>query len=329
MPLIDSEILWRPAQTVSATAAQNGGRISIGALVTSGVKNAMFPDVSQAERTAGLITWRKAFVHIANADSLPLLNARLYLDAQTPAGDFVTLHPGTQTDTEATTTGRAYGIATLAGAAIATDTAIEIAPENVAAYATLEPFRVGDVARISNKEVLGGSGTEEFVTVATVTAGATTLLTFTPALANAYATANTIVSSVIETASIAASFGSVVVTSTAGTFDHATAGNVTFNAATLASLDLSLTFTSATEYDVINVATSAVIVTGNISATVAVPNGPTIIPAAFGGTWATNDTITLTTTPAAFPLWYRREVPAGTVSVASDSASVAVTGESA
>lgn len=329
MPLLDSEIIWRPAQTVSATAAQNGGRISIGSLITSGVKNAMFPDVSQAERTAGLVTWRKAFVHIANADNLPLLNARIYLDALTPAGDFVTLHLGTQTDTQAATTGRAYGIATLAGPAVATDTAIEIDPENVAAYATLEPFRIGDVVRISNKEVLGEAGTEEFVTLATVTPGATTLLTFTPALANAYATANTIVSSVIESASIAASFGSVVATSTAGTFDHATAGNVTINSATLASYDLSLTFTSASEYNIINVATSAVIGTGTIYATETITNGPTITPSAWGGTWEAGDTVTLTTTPAAFPLWYRREVPAGTVSVASDSTSVAIVGESA
>jgi hypothetical protein len=43
----------------NTTPAQNGGRMASTQLV-SGVKNNLFPDVSQAERLAGSVKWRKA-----------------------------------------------------------------------------------------------------------------------------------------------------------------------------------------------------------------------------------------------------------------------------
>ena len=68
MPILDNEIIWRPAALMSDTVpAQNGGRMTLSQLV-SGVKNNLFPDVSQSERTAGSTKWRKAFVHINSAD---------------------------------------------------------------------------------------------------------------------------------------------------------------------------------------------------------------------------------------------------------------------
>ena len=84
MPILDNEIVWRPAALMSdTTPAQNGGRMGYAQLV-SGVKNNLFPDVSQAERTAGSIKWRKAFIHINSAQDTALLNTRLFLDALTP-----------------------------------------------------------------------------------------------------------------------------------------------------------------------------------------------------------------------------------------------------
>ena len=53
MPLLDTEIIWRPALLQSSSVpAQNGGRMAHSTLV-SGVKNNLFPDVSQAERVSG------------------------------------------------------------------------------------------------------------------------------------------------------------------------------------------------------------------------------------------------------------------------------------
>lgn len=61
MPILDNEIVWRPAALMSdVTPAQNGGRMAFSQLV-SGVKNNLFPDVSQSERLAGAVKWRKAF----------------------------------------------------------------------------------------------------------------------------------------------------------------------------------------------------------------------------------------------------------------------------
>ena len=45
MPILDNEIVWRPAALMSdVMPTQNGGRMSFAQLV-SGVKNNLFPDV--------------------------------------------------------------------------------------------------------------------------------------------------------------------------------------------------------------------------------------------------------------------------------------------
>lgn len=50
MPILDEEIVWCPAALNSdALPAQNGGRMRFTTLV-SGVKNNLFPDVSQSDR---------------------------------------------------------------------------------------------------------------------------------------------------------------------------------------------------------------------------------------------------------------------------------------
>ena len=137
MPILDNEIIWRPAALMSDTVpAQNGGRMTLSQLV-SGVKNNLFPDVSQSERTAGSTKWRKAFVHINSAQDTALLNTRLFLDALTPAGDFVVFHLGTQTDTEDQVGGRPYGIGTLYAPIVGGAVQIQVACEHNGQYATL------------------------------------------------------------------------------------------------------------------------------------------------------------------------------------------------
>ena len=55
----------------------------------------------------------------------------------------------------------------------------------------------------------------------------------------------------------------------------------------------------------------------------------TIKAIAWGSSFQANDTITFATQPAAIPIWYRRQVPAGTFSLANDYTSLAIHGESA
>lgn len=334
MPLQDNEILWRPAALVSdATPAQNGGRVRLAAAVVSGVKNNLLPDVSRTEREAGAVKWRKAFIHAAAADGSALLNARVFLDAPTAGDDFVVLVPGTATDTEDQITGRPYGIGRLAEALAAGDDVAEVIGEH-AAYAALQPFRIGDRVRIADRPATGGAGNESFVTLTGVSwAGAVATLTFSPALATGFGTAETLVSSVIERATVGASLGAVSVVSAAGVFDGG-AGRAAAVARGTPDDTWLLTFTSASAFAAVGLASGAV-GSGSIHADFAPINPATGQPffvldmAAWGGTWAAGDTVAFSTASATLPLWYRREVPAGAGSLANNAASVAVQGESA
>lgn len=336
MPILDNEIIWRPAALMSdVTPAQNGGRMNFTQLV-SGVKNNLFPDVSQAERTAGAVKWRKAFIHVNSAQDTALLNVRLFLDALTPAGDFVTFQIGTQTDTEDQIAGRPYGIGTLYAPVVGGATQIQVACEHNAEYATLQPFRIGDLVRVSDRPSTGGAGNEEWVTVSGVSYGANfATVDVSPALVNSYAIANTLVSSALELSSVAAGVTGMSVTSGGGSFDSATVGNLAAHNKGAVNENWTLTFTSATAFTVSGGAVGALASQGSISADYAPLNPATGTPyftikaIGWGGAFQPNDTVTFATQPAALPVWYRRQVPAGTFSLANDYASLAIHGESA
>jgi len=336
MPILDNEIVWRPAALMSdVTPAQNGGRMTFSQLV-SGVKNNLFPDVSQSERLAGAVKWRKAFIHINSAQDTALLNVRLFLDSLTPAGDFVVFQPGTQTDTEDQIVGRPYGIGTLYAPVVGGATQIQVACEHNAEYATLQPFRVGDVVRVSDRPSTGGAGNEEWVSVTGVVYGADfATVDISPALANGYATANTLVSSVLELPSAVASVSGVSVVSAGGSFDFATVGNLVAHNKGAVKENWTLTFTSATTFTVSGNTVGTLSAVGSVSADYAPVNPATGTPyftikaIAWGGSFQANDTVTFATQPAAIPIWYRRQVPAGTFSLANDYTSLAIHGESA
>ncbi|TXT26199.1 MAG: hypothetical protein FD131_4316 [Rhodocyclaceae bacterium] len=336
MPILDNEIVWRPAALMSdVTPAQNGGRMALSQLV-SGVKNNLFPDVSQSERTAGSSKWRKAFVHINSAQDTALLNTRLFLDALTPAGDFVVFHPGTQTDTEDQIGGRPYGIGTLYAPVVGGAVQIQVACEHNGQYATLQPFRIGDVMRVSDRPSTGGAGNEEWVSVTGIAYGADfATVDVSPAIANNYASANTLVSSVFELPSVVAGWSGIAVTSMGGTFDSATVGNLIAHNKGAVDENWTLTFTSATTFAVSGNTVGGLASPGSVSADYAPLNPATGTPyftikaIGWGGAFQANDTVTFATQPAAIPIWYRRQVPAGTFSLANDYTSLAIHGESA
>ncbi|MEO1752009.1 hypothetical protein [Thiofaba sp. EF100] len=336
MPILDHEIVWRPAAMMSdVTPAQNGGRMA-GSLLVSGVKNNLFPDVSQSERLAGSTKWRKAFIHVASNQDTALLNVRLFLDALTPAGDFVVFYPGTQTDTEQQVAGRPYGIGALYEAAPSGATQIKVACEHPSEYATLQPFRIGDRLRVSDRPSTGGAGNEEWVTISAVSYGPDfATIDVSPALTNNYAMATTLVSSVFELPRVSGAVTDITVNSASGTLDAATVGNVVAHNKGAVEEAWTLTFTSPTAFTVSGTTTGPLGSPGSISADYAPINPATGTPfftiksIAWGGTFAANDKVTFTTHPAAIPIWYRRQVPAGTFSLANDYCSLAIHGESA
>jgi hypothetical protein len=336
MPILDNEIIWRPAVLTSdATPSQNGGRMSFSQLV-SGVKNNLFPDVSQAERLGGAVKWRKAFIHIASAQDTALINVRLFIDALTPAGDFVLFQPGTHTDTENQLAGRPYGIGTLHTAVSGGATQLLVVAEHNATYASVQPFRVGDRVRIADRPSVGGSGNEEWSVLTAVTYGVDYVtLDLAAPLANAYGTANTLISSVYEVASVGAVVSGHAIVSSGASYDWATVGNLVANNKGAIAETWTLTLNGDQTFSAAGATVGTLPTPGSTSADYAPINPATGTPyfslkaSGWIGAFFPLNTFTFTTTPASVPLWYRREVPAGTVSVANDYCSLAIHGESA
>ena len=329
MPIVDTDFVWRQPRSISnTTPEQNGGRMSSTA-ITSGVKNNLFPDVSQAQRSAGVTQLRKAFIHVASTANLELLDGRVFISQATPADDWVTIHPGTQTDTEDQFTGRAYGAAELYLDAEATDQVIQLTTEWMPSASVLEPFQAGDILRISD------GVNEEWHEIDTVVADSSNEfleVTLVGQLANPFDQNGTLVSSCIEAASVVSSISGVsVVSATGGTLNSASL--VAHNKGATHDT-ITLTFTSATAF------TAAGLIAGSLgSGTRSADFSPTntgtgsayfTIPStAWGGTFAAGNTVVFTLNPASIPVWYRREVPAGAGSLANDSVVVSVYGESA
>lgn len=324
MAVTSTDLVWRKSTSVSTTPASNGGLINLSAAVTTNVKNNLFPDVSQVERTSGSVTYRKVFLHVNKLSQDELLNARISLGGVTPAQDFVVFYTGTKNDTEATmNAARPYGAGLLAASVLAGATSLSVTPENVAWYTTNTPIRVSDLVSISD-----GTNTN-YVTVSAVTYGATIEITCTATI-NAFAS-NAFVASVYSVASTKANYAAPVVTSVGGSFNSDT--NLVVNARGTVDQVWTLTFSNSTSYTVsgdtlgtlgVGTTTSDTTITNpSISAPYFVVKGT-----GFSGTFAAGNTIVFSTSSATVPLWLSRVVPAGTADVSNNFCSLAVTGES-
>lgn len=336
MPIQESELVWRPAKKVSdTTPAQNGGAVDFTKLVVSGVKNNLLPDVSQSERLGGSVRFRKAFIHVNTPTLLTLQNPRVFMDAVSPGEDFLLLYPGTELDTQADIASRPYGIGVPAAPVSIGAVTLNLTVENIEAYTTLTPFRVGDSIRVSDRPAVGGSGNESFVTLTEVTyLSDHVALTWVGGLTSTYGVSGTLVSSMYLPADVVAT-ATAEVTSASGTFSLA--GNVgVSNKGTIAQR-WTLTFTSPTAYSVTGdtQAGGAVLGTGSRTTDFNLINLDSassyfsVKPAGFGGTFQAGDTVVIQTHPAVIPIWYRRQIPVGAASMANDFASVAIQGESA
>jgi hypothetical protein len=333
MPVIASEIKWYKSASVNNTGS-NGGRMS-NSESTSEVKNNIFPDASQAERTAGSILYRKMFVKNTNAANLAAQNPKFFEENYTAGQDAISFFPGTQTDLQSDITGaeRRYGCGQLAVDASATDTVIEVTLEDENA----EVYQDGDTIRISDKtDIDDGAGNEEYATISgapVYDAYGGVTITLAAGLANDYLAAGTRVDSVYEPADIETVIGAAAVTSAAGTFDDTTYPILGDNKGTIEQ-NWTLTFTSGSAFTVAG-DTIGSVGAGAIGADFA-PNNPatgtpyfTIDHLAFGGTFIAGDTIIFAASPASVPLWYRRDIPAGSSAQTNDRVIVALDYESA
>jgi len=229
MSIAAGEIKLYRSETVNDTDS-NGGVMST-TEVADGVKNNVWPDVPQAERTAGSVKYRKAFIKVANDDDLALVDPRIFVETHTPGDDSIVLMTGTQADTQAEADDytRFYGAGDLDANVSAAATIIDVNVEVGNDSGNHEIFQNGDLIRISDKaSVDAGTGNVEFLRLDATTGvswnGLKATLTFESGveLANGYTATETRVASVIEADDIKATSTGWGESSTSGTYDETT-----------------------------------------------------------------------------------------------------------
>ena len=335
MSLQTTDLILRPSILVSNTIpAQNGGRMVYSQIV-SGVKNNLFPDVSAAERLAGLVRFRKVFWHL-NADTTDVLTSvRVYMDRMTQADDYLLLQAATATGTEDSDYNGdlLYGVGGLASDISAGAVALVVALEHPE-YLYANAFRTGMLVRISNKTPGDDSvGTEEFVRLVGVSVDTAVSIYFDGSpLTNAYSASNTIVSAVIETATVSGGFNGVSTNTVHGTLFQAVPGNITVPSKGSIEEAWTLLFNSPTDFIVSGASVGTLDETGSISADYSPINANTATPyftilsATWSGSFAAGESVTFNTTQAVVPLLIRQRVPAGSGSLAGNVGAIAISG---
>jgi hypothetical protein len=325
MTILSGELLFVKPELVTDTGA-NGGRMGV-STVTSGLKNNIFPDVTQTQRESGLIRWRKLFAKVANADSLALLDARIHLTKPSNGDDRVTLAAGTQRDRQSELSGpREYGAASLQADVAAGASAFVAVLED----ASQEIFSTGDMIWIGD-----GTNGEYFANVAIAKSGNQVAISLASGdqLANAYASGSAFVASVYSPGDVAGGVDSWTETSSAGAYDE-TGRPPEVDGIAGAEDDWTLTFTSSQAFTVAGAFTGA-LAAGGITQDYAPSNAThgrpyfTLRAAGWSGAWAAGDTIAFTTHPAAAPFWLKQRTPAGAQACNADVFEIAVAGESA
>ena len=307
----------------------NGGRLRFVREIIDGVKNNVFPDVTEAERQAGIERLRKVFYCAMAGDSTPLLDARIHMTTTSQSQDYYVMAPGTQTDTqadiEASPPSRWYGAGVLHASVSAGDNQIVVDLEDA-----IDIFQDGDTIWIgdgTNEEYHEGVTASRSGTQVTITLASGDMLSHDYA-----ADTTTYVASVIEAGDVKPEWGDEHINSSQGTADSSTYPILTYARGSLEHT-ITLTFTSATEFN----AQSDLLGdlgSGNISSDFE-PLNPdngeklfTIQAAMWDGTWQSGDTYQFTTHPSAAPVWIKQAVPAGAASQMSEFTDL-FTGESA
>lgn len=340
MAILDTELLMLKSEGIDdTTPANNGGRMDNNASVTPGAANNVFPSVFKAERISGSVKYRKTFCKVANDDDDTLFNPQFWLDNTTPADDWVTIFAGTQTDNQSNITGNEdhYGCAVLQSdvSAGAGSIVVTVEDSSLVTGGADEIFRDGDTIRITNKDTPESAvGTEEIHSISgtPTVSGNDVTITLADNLANPYNvsdnTYGTRVMSVLESADIVSSIGTV--TTSGKTFD-----DTVVTADNIGSIEqvITLTFTDSSNFTASSDVPGVSLSGGSISSLYE-PNNPDVskpylsIPtSAWTDTYTNGDTVTIPTHPAAFAIWQKRTVPAGASSLSGNKAVVVFTGE--
>lgn len=282
----------------------NGGRISLAAPITSGVKNAVFPRVTSTERTSGKTRYRKMFLANRNSSGETLSDVKLGLLTQSPAQDVFYLAPITaaaDTQAEASAITAWYGAGTVNSSVTAGATEITLLFENDDFATDFNYLYLSDGTNYEVAEVSAASFSGNVLT-ATLAAG----------LVNAYGVGNH-AAMLIELGNLETTKAQNALSSASGTINLS---YLTLNNLGAINDTFTLTFTSSTNFTVSGTASGA-LAGGNISSTYAPINSVTgqplfsISPSFWGGTWTAGDYVRIDTTGAYKGFWIKEVVPAG------------------
>jgi len=327
MTILASELKEYQAENMSDTPASNGGYMSA-TEITSNVKENVFPNVTQAQRTAGVTQHRKVFHKIANDDDETLSNSRIFMTQVALGDDYTSLIEGTQTDVESGISGREYGVGTLKTNISAGGSSLVVVLEN----SGLTIFVNADTIYITD-----GTNSEfhENVTINKVGDEVTITLDGGDTFVNSYLSATpTYIASVIEVGSIEASYDSWVENAGGGgTYDETTYPPELDNIGTVEdAITISFNLGDGVNFSCSGAKTGSM-GTGNTGSDFAPNNANftkpyfTLRSAGWAGGWQSGDSITFSIQPASHPVWRKRITPAGATALSSDSYKVMTYGE--
>lgn len=307
----------------------NGGRMSTTAEIVSGVMNNMFPNVTQAERTAGLTRYRKGFSKVYDDGTETLYNHKVWCTVQTPANDLIQVRPATNTDTQSDAEG--YSTGWLGNGRLATVVAVD---------ATEIEVDFEDASGIANGDDgwLSDGTNEEFVEVTNVSWSVNqATITLASGLSygySTYATSGTVFAGYHEYGDTTASQDNVAVTSASGTFDPTYL--LVYNKGCVED-SWTISFTGSSTFTCSGTNTGSI--SGGSTASDYEPTNPNVSGAgnyyfrvtttAWGGSWINGNTVTFDTHHAARAFWVKEIVPAGTASYSNNNPEIRVSGESA
>lgn len=321
--------------SVVSDSSVNGGYLSYNQIVTN-VLNNVFPNVTYTERTNGINRYRKVFFKNDNSSNEALFNSHVALASQSGADDLFYLFAGTNSDTQGNVvdelnnpiTTKLYGSGVLKA-----DVSAGVSSVTATFEASDFLIEAGDKVLITDKPSLTGAGTEEYLTVSSVSwVGLDATITFTTPLNGSYSSATpTYVSTMLPLGTIVGSASVDSVTSASGSVLSDTNPIVVGNQGGIDEV-WTITFTSTTAFTCVGARTSFT-GSGNIVSNFSINNPQTLsdcfnIPNGFwSGSWTVGDTVVFTTVSSSKGFWILEKVPAGANTYSDNSVNLRFYGE--
>lgn len=322
MPLVLNEIKSLKSRYVnnSATNGERANHAPAG-IITSGAVGNYFPAISPADRLAGVSLYRKVFCHIASADDVVASRVTSFLSAPTTLTDSHSfMFAATQRGQQSGITGseRKYATGALNTSITAGETVL-IVDFETGNGANLV-MQAGDVCIIFDA---AGNYDTELEVDSVVWTGDQAEVTLVAGCTKNFSSTNSFVAAAVRVLDVKPTYSNFVVTSAAGTYNHAAYPPVLSN---IGTDEQTLTFTKLAAANAWSVMSDIHGVLTNLNQTIDYePNNPlfsvpyeSFLAAGFGGTFATNDTIVHQIHPATVQYWHKLVVSAGATQTGTD-----------